>query len=218
MGQPGAPSMIVAMPEAPARLVTGLDAAWESIRRQAPKLAARIPAATIVIRPGARSACAVKPEPRSPVVLQVGGRDDVLSTPDHALAWLLHQAAHAITPPSKNMEGRYHDAAYRDAAVKIGLNVQDGPAGFSETSLTTLALQRYPDVLKRLRVVLRDVQVPEAPRRERAASLATCKCDGFTDSDGRHHDGPRRIRIYQSVLSAGPVTCSVCGQPFEVRG
>jgi hypothetical protein len=129
------------------------------------------------------------------------------------LAWLLHQAAHAITGPSTSAEGRYHNRDYRDAAELLGLDAaipsgETTGSGWSHTSLARGTLGRYRpeiDALDRALRSWRPTAQIKATRASRNLQAAVCTCSP-----------PRRIRVSGRNLAVGDIVCSVCCNPFAL--
>ena len=130
--------------------------------------------------------------------------------------WLAHMAVHAMVAargiPQATMDGRYHGAEYRAAAAQLGLEVYDAHGtGWSLTTVPDLMAAQYAATIEALAAALQAVELPvPASRARRTAAdmrngvAAYCQCQT-----------PRRIRIAESVLDRGPITCEICGQPFE---
>jgi hypothetical protein len=197
-------------------VLRALDALWAKIRKRD---YSHLPAVTFDLTPGREAYCASVAWDLPPVIelnLQRSGRT---VTGAELLERLLHNAAHAlvyepgkVTPTS----GRYHTAKYRDAALRLGLDVEhndpEGGAGdgYSETWLTENALSRYRNEVDQLDRALAAWTPTETPKTSRSratanADLALCSCQP-----------PRRIRVRESALDKGPIVCSICGQPFVI--
>jgi len=127
-----------------------------------------------------------------------------------ALGWLLEHAAHALSAEESGRtasEHRYHGKHFRDAAGKVGLTAEKGANGWSSVTVPDDTLTRYGTELELIRSSLAELDL-ETLRvyRNRTGEVATCSCPQ-----------PRRIRVSESVLALGPISCSVCGAAFEVR-
>ncbi len=124
--------------------------------------------------------------------------------PEETLAWLLHFAAHALTPGgglSVAAHGRWHTQEYRVRAETLGLRVT-GSAGQITTMAATSSV-RFRAVLR----LLRPVAVPQPAVRSRRGQTqipAQCSCDP-----------PRRLRILRSTLDRGEIRCLICNSPFR---
>lgn len=162
------------------------------------------------------------------------------------LATVTHEAAHALALArgirDVSRGNRYHNGRFRDLAESFGLQVAQVPViGWSATSWTEEMDGRYSAHIPRVEAAITgwrawDGPVPVEPatsagqgetdpgeeggeggivlvgrmpagRPARPAGrlLATCACG-------------RRVRVAAGVLVLGPITCGLCGRPFEVRG
>jgi len=170
---------------------------WSDIRRHN----RAVPRATVSVSAGRGSACSSVNWSTSPVVLLAA--DIIAGGPGAILAELLHQAAHGIVgSASPSSEGRYHDKAYRDAAVALGLAVPEASvrgSGYAPEGLTDATRAAYAPALARLA----DVPPIEARAARRSRVSARCQCDP-----------PRTILLPPSTLAAAPIVCSVCSEPF----
>ena len=106
-------------------------------------------------------------------------------------------------------QGRFHNTRYRALAEELGLEVtQAGNMGWSATFVPGATAALYRAELRRLDdalVAYRHAELGNG-RGGRASNnngvAARCACD-------------RRIRVAESVLAAGPITCGICGAGFE---
>ncbi|MCA1697966.1 MAG: hypothetical protein LC790_03295 [Actinobacteria bacterium] len=200
---------------AAAALVAALEDAWQQIRDRHPDL----PAVQIVIGQGSGHRGGLllgqlAPERWQPTgpgelvhELLVGG-EGLARGPVDVFTTLLHEAAHALALTRQiadtSRDGRYHNQRYRQLAQELGLEVRrDAQLGFSTTSLTALTQARYQRTIGVIADAITLHRRPE-PRAStgRNLSVAMCAC-------------PRRIRVAQGVLRAGPITCEICQQPFS---
>ena len=201
------------------RLVTALDAAWARIRELHPD----VPEVVITMASGSAitrrktagqllghfaAARWQRGAVQLPELFVSGeglgrGARDVLGT-------LLHEAAHGLAHARQikdtTRQGRWHNARYRDLARELGLDVAQAPGiGWSDTTLATGTAREYAAVLRRLDAALVAFRHAEFRGRGRASSnnllVAQCAC-------------PRKIRASATVLAAGPITCSRCGDDF----
>jgi hypothetical protein len=197
-------------------VLRALDAAWAKVQEQD----AGIPSVVFDLTPGREAHCSsVSWDLARPVVQFNLLRDGRTITGPEVLERLLHHAAHALVyEPGKvtPTHGRYHSSAYRDAALRLGLDVEhndpEGGAGdgWSETSLAKGALSRYRNEVRRLDRALVAWIPSDTPKstRDRSssnASLALCSCQP-----------PRRIRVRESALDKGGIRCEICGELFVV--
>jgi hypothetical protein len=198
------------------RVLQALETAWVKIQEQNPGIASPI----FDLTPGREMYCAsVSWDLARPIIEFNLMRDGRKVTGAYLLERLLHNAAHAlIFEPGKvaPTSGRYHTVAYRDAAQRVGLDVEhndpEGGAGdgWSETSLAKGTLSHYRNEARRLDRALAAWTPTETPKTSRSratanADLALCSCQP-----------PRRIRVRESALDKGPIVCSICGQPFVI--
>jgi hypothetical protein len=198
-----------------ATLVAALEHAWQQIRNRHPDL----PAVQIVIGQGSGHRGGLllgqlAPERWQPTddsgqlvhELLVGG-EGLARGPVDVFTTLLHEAAHALALARQiadtSRDGRYHNQRYRQLAHELGLDVQrDAQQGFSTTSLTALARARYQTAISAIADAITLHRLPEpAAAAGRNLSVAVCAC-------------PRRIRVAQGTLRAGPITCEICAQAF----
>jgi hypothetical protein len=154
------------------------------------------------------------------------------------LETLLHEAAHgcAATRSVKDTsrQGRYHNSKFRALGEELGLTIHDVEGiGWSGTKLAPGTEATYADELGRLAEALTIWRYSESDARDAAAAPDP---DGTgTDTDGpdgeQAPEGPprppknglvvvcgcdRRVRVSQTVLELGPITCGLCAQPFQI--
>jgi hypothetical protein len=200
------------------RLITALDRTWAAIQERHPD----VPSVVLTLGAGSGGSRGLKlghfaadrwqrGEGRLPELfvggegLARGGRD-VLGT-------LLHEAAHGVASTRSiqdtSRQGRFHNARFRAVAEELGLAVaKTGSIGWSATSVPDITAALYRAEVRRLDAALVAFRHAEAgdSRGGRANKnnglAARCGCG-------------RRIRVSESVLAAGPITCGVCGSDFE---
>jgi len=124
----------------------------------------------------------------------------------------LHEAAHGLAAArdirDTSRQGRYHNARYRGLAEELRLAVEHAGPGFgwAATTVPDATAAVYAAEVEDLAAALVAWRRPEGRRGGRAGSnngvAARCGCG-------------RRIRIAESVLAAGPVTCGLCGGDFR---
>jgi hypothetical protein len=196
-------------------LVAALEQAWQQIRERHPDL----PRVQIVIGQGSGHRGGLllgqlAPERWQPTgpgelvhELLVGG-EGLARGPADVFTTLLHEAAHALALARQiadtSRDGRYHNQRYKILAHEVGLQVQrDAQQGFSTTSLTAQTQARYQPAIGAIADAITLHRLPEPlATAGRNLSVAVCAC-------------PRRIRVAQGVLRAGPITCEICQQPFS---
>lgn len=206
--------MTAAAESVTSRIVAALDRTWAAIRARHPE----VPEVVITFGAGTGGA--------APGTLLLGHfagdrwqRSDGGRLPEMFIAgeglargaWEmldteLHEAARAGRRPGvqdTSRQGRYHNARYQGLAEELGLAVEHAGSGFGWAATTV------PDATAAVYVAeVEDLawRRPEGRRGGRAGSnngvAARCGCG-------------RRIRIAESVLAAGPVTCGICGGDFQ---
>jgi hypothetical protein len=200
------------------RLVTAIDRTWAAIQAQHPD----VPSVVITLGAGSgagagglklghfadgrwQRADAKLPE------LFIGG-EGLARGAREVLGTLLHEGAHGVASVRKvqdtSRQGRFHNARFRALAEELGLDVfKTGSLGWSSTTVPDATAARYRGELRRLEgalVAYRHVEGGTG-RGGRASNnngvAARCECG-------------RRIRVAESVLGAGPITCGLCGSDF----
>ena len=200
------------------RLITAIDRTWAAIQKRHPD----VPDVVITIGAGSGGKAGLKlghfaaerwqqagmrlPE------LFIGGEGLAKGARD-VLGTLLHEAAHGMASAREvrdtSRQGRFHNTRYRALAEELGLEVaQSGNLGWSATAVPGATAALYRAELRRLDdalVAYRHAELGNG-RGGRASNnngvSARCGCD-------------RRIRVAESVLAAGPITCGLCGDDFE---
>lgn len=189
--------------EADRPVLQALESMWEPIRAND----SRVPPVTFDLQPGHSSSCGTVSWDTAPVIVLDLKDDSGGNLPARdVLFLLLHLASHAASSGAVSSEGRYHSAAFAEAAGKLGLEVSERipGIGYRPEALARGTLTRYKDAMRRLDKAL-ETWTPEVIRkRDRSAILLTCSCNP-----------PRKIRMSPGVASIGPVVCSVCGQEFS---
>ena len=197
------------------RLVTALDRTWAAIMARHPD----VPAVVIALGSGSGNGLRLKlghfavdrwqraggrlPE------LFVGGEGLAKGARD-VLGALLHEAAHGVASVREiqdtSRQGRFHNTRYRALAGELGLAV--ARAGSSSTTVPDATSALYRAELRRLADALVAYRRLEpgglgGRKNNNNGVAARCGCE-------------RRIRVAESVLEAGPITCGLCGTGFEV--
>ena len=199
------------------RLVTALDRAWAAIQAWNPD----VPAVVIALGSGSGNRTRLKfghfaPERwqrddgRLPELF-IGGEGLARGSRD-VLGTLLHEAVHGVASTRKvqdtSRQGRFHNSRFRALAEEIGITVTKDPSiGWSITAVPDVTAALYRAELRRLDEALVAWRHAEGDGRggrknNNNGVAARCGCD-------------RRIRVAESVLEAGPITCGLCGTDFE---
>jgi len=200
------------------RLVTAIDRTWAAIQAQ------HLDAPSVVITLGAGSGAATgglklghfadgrwqHADAKLPELF-IGG-EGLARGAREVLGTLLHEAAHGVASVRKiqdtSRQGRFHNGRFRALAEEHGLDVaRTGSIGWSATTVPNATAKLYRGELRRLEAALVAYRHVDGRGRGGRTSnnngvAARCGCG-------------RRIRVAKSVLSAGPITCSLCGSDFE---
>jgi hypothetical protein len=201
------------------RLVTALDRTWSAIRARHPD----VPEVVIALGAGTDRRTGIpryghfsagrwqRSDGRLPELFIGGEGLERGAVP--VLGTLLHEGAHGIAAArgiqDTSRQGRYHNARFRDLAAEVGVNVAKVRSlGWSETSVPDATANAYRAEVRRLE----------------AAIVAFRRADHGGGRGGRTNsnngvaarcDCGRRIRVAETVLELGPITCGVCGGDFE---
>jgi len=188
-------------------MTDALTQSWADIRKRSKNT---VPRAVIAVTPGkSGSTCGSVTWTDDPVLL--ADTATLGKAPLEILGWLLHLAAHGKADtgrkPSQSSEGRYHDAAYKQAAEALGLEVTTGPgSGWSRTTVPKELAGRYLPAIERLRAALQTWEPPVTParavqgKRPPNQTVAWCSCDPPAGSASRR---PRSTSGRSGVTSAG---------------
>jgi hypothetical protein len=202
------------------RLVTELDRTWQAIRarhRDVPEVVIALGSGSV----GRRGALKLghfaaerwqRTDGKLPELF-VGG-EGLGRGAGEVLATLLHEGAHGVASTrgiaDTSRQGRWHNARYRDLAAELGLEVAKVPSlGWSGTSVPVTAGQ-YRAGVRRLEAAItafRHAEPHSGPGGRTNSNnglAALCGCG-------------RRIRVAESVLAAGPITCGLCGEDFAAN-
>jgi hypothetical protein len=213
------------------RLVTALDVAWSRIRElhpDVPEVVITMASGSAMTRRGTgrllghfASARWQRGDDQLAELFVSGeglgrGARDVLGT-------LLHEAAHGVANTRRarsgddvneikrwtdtSRQGRFHNKRFAALARELGLDVtQAAGIGWSDTSVPDATAATYRGVLRSLNTALVAFRHAEQGTGRRASNnnyvAAVCDCG-------------RRIRVAESVLALGPITCALCGSDFE---
>jgi len=125
---------------------------------------------------------------------------------------LLHEAAHGLADvraiKDTSRQGRWHNKLFAGLAGELGLDATKDPRiGWSPCTLRLATADIYREVLDDLAMALSAYRHPEmaggaGARNSNNPPACSCAC-------------PRRIRVAQSVLELGAITCRVCDSEFE---
>jgi hypothetical protein len=116
----------------------------------------------------------------------------------------------ALRGPVRSQEGRFHTAAYRDAAVSLGLQADRDPTGYGPTSLAPGMKTRYRNELAALdRALARWEPTPQvrAERSSRNGVVLACSCDPSRKV---------RMRGDPAWIDMSSIRCEICGKLFEM--
>jgi hypothetical protein len=202
------------------KLITAIDRTWGAIQQRHPD----VPGIVIALGAGSRQGGTLKLGSFASGRWQHGdetlaemfiGGEGLAGGPLEALGTLLHEAGHGVACTrgikDTSRQGRFHNTRYRAIAEELGLAVAKSAAGgWTVTSVPAATAALYQAELRRLAAALVAYRHPEGTggRGNRASSnnglAARCGCD-------------RRIRVSETVLAAGPITCGLCGTDFETR-
>ena len=197
------------------RLVTALDRTWAAIMERHPD----VPAVVIALGSGSGQGLRLKlghfaadrwqrADGRLPELF-VGGEGLAKGARD-VLGTLLHEAAHDVASVREvqdtSRQGRFHNTRYRALAEELGLTAaRRGADGWTDTAVPDVTAAAYKAELRRLADALVAYRRFEPTGRGRANNnngvAAFCECG-------------HRIRVAESVLEAGPITCGLCGSDF----
>jgi hypothetical protein len=198
------------------RLVTALDRTWAAIMARHPD----VPAVVIALGSGSGQRRLKlghfaperwqRGEGRVPELF-IGG-EGLARGAGPVLGTLLHEAAHGVAATrgiqDTSRQGRFHNTRYKALAEELGITVEkDGSIGWSKTTVPDATAALYRAELARLdKALVAWRHADGAGRGGRTNSnngvAALCGCG-------------RRIRVAESVLEAGPITCGLCGSDFE---
>jgi hypothetical protein len=199
------------------RLVAALDSAWSAIRARHPDVP------EVVIALGSGTGGAGRPryghfaadrwersDGRLPEMF-IGG-EGLARGAVPVLGTLLHESAHGIAAArgiqDTSRQGRWHNAKFRDLAAEVGIDVAKVPSlGWSDTAVPDATAKAYRAEIRRLEAAITAFRHAERSARGGRANsnngvAARCECG-------------RRIRVAESVLALGPITCGLCGADFE---
>jgi hypothetical protein len=183
-------------------VIHALDRAWGRIRSEDD----RIPALIFDLQPGRTSGCGSIEFDTSPVMILNLMPEGEKLTGSEIVATLLHQGAHAAAGPTASSEGRWHSEGYKDAAQGLGLAVERGASGWSQTSLTRGTRTRYHREIGALDRAMAAWEPAIVRKRSRGPVAMRCSCSP-----------PRVLRVSSGVAAQGQIRCEICGREFALR-
>jgi hypothetical protein len=199
------------------RLVTALDRTWAAIMTRHPD----VPAVVIALGSGSGNRTRLRYGHFAPDRWQrdagrlpelfIGGEGLARGSRD-VLGTLLHEAAHGVASTRKiqdtSRQGRFHNTRFKALAEELGITVTKDPSiGWSITVVPDVTAALYRPEVRRLDEALVAWRHAESTsqggrKNNNNGVAALCSCG-------------RRIRVAESVLEAGPITCGLCGTNFE---
>jgi hypothetical protein len=200
-----------------APMVAALEQAWAQIRARHPE----VPAAVVVLGAGSIGAPAGglrlghfaamrwHHDQRQLPEVFVGG-EGLDRGPVDVLATLLHEAAHALADVRQikdtSRQGRWHNARFKALAAEVGIETTKDPRiGWSPTSLPEATRTAYAATITALGAAL---------RMHRSAEVASGRATTTKTPPPCVCGCGRRIRVAPTVLTAGAITCGLCGTDF----
>lgn len=196
-------TIVIYVAEIDLPMLQALESTWEAIRANDN----RVPRTSFDLQPGRSSSCGTVSWDSAPIIVLNLKDDSGRKLPARdVLFLLLHLASHAASSGAAGSEGRYHSAAFAEAAGKLGLDVSERipGIGYRPEALARGALTRYKDAIRGLDKALAKWNPDVSRQRARSPLAYTCSCDP-----------PRRLWMHAGVASKGPVICGVCGQEFR---
>lgn len=139
---------------------------------------------------------------------------------------LLHEAAHAAAEArgikDTSRQGRYHNGNFKSIAESFGLSLEHSETlGWSTTTLPDETAALYDSILLDLDLSITAYRASSfdftatGGTSSGTASAPTTARKSSNNGVSAHCACGRRIRVSQSVLDMGAITCSVCGEDFE---
>jgi hypothetical protein len=200
------------------KLVIALDRTWAAIQARNPD----VPTVVITLGSGSGKA-ALKYGHFAPERWQNGdgrlpelfiGGEGLQRGARDVLGTLLHEAAHGVASvrgiQDTSRQGRFHNTRVRALGTELGIEVaQAAGIGWSDTTVPDATAKLYARELKTLAAALVAYRHSEVSggrggrKSNNNGQAATCGC-------------PRKIRVSESVLALGPITCGLCGEDFTV--
>ena len=216
------------------QLVAALEHTWQSIQQRYPE----VPDAVLVVASGAEGK-RLNLGHFAPHRWQVHGADrhEVLvggeglqRGPVDVLGTLLHEAAHGLAQArdiqDTSRQGRYHNANFKYIAEEMGIVVEhDAQLGWSSTTMPDETAALYSaeimDLDASITAYRKGFEFLLGGTGTTTGTSGTVKVPRV--ANGRksnnngvsaHCDCGRKIRISQTVLDMGGITCNVCGEEF----
>jgi hypothetical protein len=224
-----------------AEVIAALDSAWARIRAEQPM--GTIPPVRWYLTEGRSSGHAMPWDEPVTIRLNLQTDDEQNRSGKDLMLYLLHMGAHAASwQPGKpqTVEGRYHSAEFRDAALKLGLDAEQPMrggrpsvgSGFSEISLARGTLSRYKSEIGKLDRAMARWKPVKVRAKARAPIPLVCECTAETIAAGLKARGlppdaglskqgtqkiaaPKRIIAPTGVAARGGIVCSDCGAEFK---
>jgi hypothetical protein len=205
------------------RLVAALDQTWRAIRARHPD----VPEVVIALGSGSdhgrrglklghfAASRWQRGDGRLPELF-VGG-EGLARGAVPVLGTLLHEGAHGVATTREiqdtSRQGRFHNTRFRALAEELGLEVaKTGSIGWSDTTVPDATAAQYRAEVRRL-----DAAIVAWRHGERNGSGRGGRTSSNNGVAARCECG-RRIRVAESVLAGGPITCGLCGSDFEAAG
>lgn len=129
------------------------------------------------------------------------------------MAALLHRGAHALATvrgiKETSRQCRFHNANYRTLCVEVGLDPERGKNGWAETCLSDAAGETYASEVALLADALKAWRLADVVEREPkpVREPYRCRCEP-----------ERTLWLTEKNARRGPITCGLCGEPFEAGG
>jgi hypothetical protein len=156
--------------------------------------------------------------------------------PRAVLELLLHEAAHVLAHMRRVQEtsrqGRYHNRRYWQLAHELGLKAEpNAKADLGQTRLPRRLRAHHADMLGVIEEALATFPLRSEssdPRLEPGAGQSPAPAgEPLHTSSDRGSSGrllvvcgclpPRKLRVSRTTLGQGPITCGLCGLPFDLQ-
>lgn len=143
---------------------------------------------------------------------------------------LLHEAAHAVAEArgikDTSRQGRYHNSAFKRIAEEMGIVVEhDDSLGWSSTTIPDETAARYEGAILDLDASItayrKGFEFMLTPGPTGTTGTGTVRVPKVAPGRKSNNNGVsahcgcgRKIRISQTALDLGGITCNVCGEEF----